>query len=68
MESKHMRIRRNWLMGFCSIAVVNAVLYDPMTDAQKFKILERAKQIAKAEGRYRVYVEDWQQALDEMNK
>ena len=65
-SDKRIGMKRSILMGQCSLNVVNLVLFNKdMTEPNKMKTLERAKIIAKSKGRYRIFIEDWSEALKE---
>ena len=59
------KARRKALKGIATDTVVNIILYDNnLTEEQKREILEIAKKISVKKGRYRVYLEDWSEALE----
>ena len=67
--SKQQQIKRAFLLGFCSLAVTNAVLFSQdWSENEKQKILKKAKEIAKSKERDRIYVEDWQEAINHFKK
>ena len=62
METKKKNLKRNYLMSFCSLNVVNTILFYDKPDGPK--LVEKAKEIAKSKGRNRIWVEDWEDALN----
>lgn len=61
--------RKNYLLSFCSLNVVNSIMLDDtIKNSIKRKAIERAREIAKEAGRYRVYLKDYHSALKEVEK
>lgn len=62
-------LKRKYLGGFCSLAVVNSILFDDkITTSNKVIALAAARKIAAENGRTRVYVSDWEEALKKVRE
>ena len=55
--------KKSYFRSFCSGQLVDLIFYNKdYTWDEKMKILEEAKKLAKANGRTRIYIPDWQEA------
>ena len=57
-----LRMKRRYLMAFCSPQMVQTIIYASGTMKEKQDRFERAKKIARTKGRERVWLEDWNEA------
>jgi len=61
---EQLKARIRYLKSICSPNLANVIVYDnTKTDVEKMEILKIAQEIAKKKGRFRVYLEDWSDAL-----
>lgn len=62
-------MKRKYLGGFCTLAVVNSILFDDTIPTNhKVKALEIAHKAAITDGRKHVWWTDWEDALKQVEK